>query len=276
MRNLLILIAKYGSTLLFLFLELVCFFLIINFNKSQGEIFLHSANLLSGKVNQQTQKISDFLRLEAENDSLLTENARLLETIINFRIHDQENNFEAFENKDSLAIYKFIPARICNKTTHLRNNYITLCSGKNDSIIEGMGVISNTGIVGIVNNVTDNYAQAITILHSQSRISAALKSSQYHGTLIWEGSEANKLSLITLPKYAEISVGDTIVTSGYSTVFPAGVPVGKVLNYSIDGGGDNYKVDVELFNNLNKLSYVYVINFPEKEEKEQVEISDGN
>ncbi len=271
MRNLLLLIARFGSTILFVFLEVICFFLIINYNRSQKEIWAHSANLFTGSVNSKVQSTSDYFYLESVNDSLLTENAKLLAEIINYRIYSKNNEYQDFETQDSiLQEYDFVPSRICGKTVNLRNNYITLCRGAKDSIQAGMGVISSDGIVGIVKNVSDNYAQVMTILHGQSQISSSIMSNDFHGTLVWEGEDARKMSLITLPKHAKIAYGDTIVTSGYSTVFPFGIQIGTISDFEIDGGGNSYKVDIDLFNDISNLSHVYVVKSKFVEEKEEI------
>lgn len=276
MQNLIQLFLKYGNAILFLFLEFICFFLIINFNKSQNEIFLHSANLFSGKVNEEVQKTQDYFTLNAQNDSLLRENAKLLQTIINFRVFDKSNSFQQYESKDSIVDYELSPSRICGKTIHLRNNHITLCKGAKNGIKKGMGVISSKGIVGIVKEVSDNYAHVITILHSQSKISASLLNRDFHGTLIWNTGDPQILRLITLPKHANVAIGDTLVTSGYSTVFPYGLPIGSVETFDFDQGGNYYDVSIRLFNNISNISHVYLVNFITKEEKEVFETINEN
>ena len=246
--------------------------MIIKYNQSQKEIWSHSANLMTGSLNQRVQNATDYYELSNINDSLLTENAKLLQSIINYRIYSKENQFQQFETLDSTLLeYDFIPSRICGKTIKLRNNHITLCKGTKDSIQVGMGVVSSDGIVGIVKNVSENYAQVMTILHSQSRISAAIMSNDFHGTLIWEGDDPLKMSLITLPKHAKISLGDTIVTSGYSTIYPFGIQIGTISEYSIDGGGNSYKVDIDLFNDISKLSHVYVVKAKHSVEKVEIQ-----
>lgn len=272
MRNLLILIAKHGSTITFLLLELICFYILINYNQSQKEIWSHSANLFSGSVNERVQNTSDYFTLESVNDSLLVENAKLLQTIINYRVQSKENSFQAFETQDSIIQgYTFIPARITNKSTNLRNNHITLNKGLKDSIRIGMGVISQEGIIGIVKNVSENYSVVMTILNGQSKISASIKSNDYHGTLVWPGKDTRKMKLMTLPRHAEIVVGDTIITSGYSTVFPYGIMIGKVNSFEIESGDDSYSIDIDLFNDLSKLSYAYIVDFKDQIEQKTIE-----
>ena len=272
MRNLLLLIAKYSSTILFILLEVICFYIIISFNKSQSEIWAHSANLFSGSVDERVQKTSDFFNLEAVNDSLLTENARLLETIINYRVFSKQNEFQEYEALDSTQLeYKFIPARITGKTINKRNNHITVNKGSLDSIKVGMGVISKDGLLGIVKSVSKNYSLVMTILHSQCRISAAIKNNDFHGTLIWDEMDPTIMKLTSIPKHAEIAIGDTIITSGYSTVFPYGIEIGTIQDFMVNRNEDAYSVIVKLFNDLPSETHAYLISSKDEEEKSKLE-----
>ena len=272
MRNLLLLLAKYSSTILFIILEVICFYIIISFNKSQSEIWVHSANLFSGSIDEKVENTSNFFRLEAVNDSLLTENARLLETIINYRVFSKKNQFQEYETLDSTQLeYKFTPARITGKTFNKRNNHITVNKGTKDSIRIGMGVISKAGILGIVKSVSENYALVMTVLHSQCRISAAIKNNDYHGTLVWDEMDPTTMQLKSIPKHAVLSVGDTIITSGYSTVFPYGIEIGTIQDFRVDRNEDSYSVIVQLFNDLPSETHAYLISSKDQKEKEKLE-----
>lgn len=268
MRNLIYLILRYSALILFLFLELISFILIINYNKSQKEIWAHSSNLLTGNVFDKVEGVQGFFDLQEVNDSLLAENAKLLETIINYRINSKDNYFQKFEELDTVNNYQLIPASICNKTINLRNNYMTLCKGKKDSIAVGMGVISNNGVVGIIKSVSKDFATVLLVLNSQSRISAKVTSKNYHGNLIWDDTDTRILSMLEVPKHAEIAIGDSISTSGYSTIFPPDIHIGKIKDYSLQGGSNNYKIKVEMKQDINALEYVYVIKYLKALEKD--------
>ena len=272
MRNLLLLLAKYSSTILFIILEVICFYIIVSFNKSQSEIWAHSANLFTGSVNEKVQNTTDFFNLEAVNDSLLTENAKLLETIINYRVFSKKNQFQEYETLDSTLLeYKFIPARITGKTFNKRNNHITINKGRKDSISAGMGVIGKEGLLGIVKSVSENYSLVMTVLHSQSRISAAIKNNDFHGTLIWDEMDPTVMKLTSIPKHADVAVGDTIITSGYSIIFPYGIEIGTIYDYVVDSNEDSYSVVVKLFNDLPSETHAYVISSKNRKEKSELE-----
>lgn len=272
MRNLLLLLAKYSSTILFIFLEVICFYIIISFNQSQSEIWAHSANLFSGSIDEKVQNTTNFFNLEAVNDSLLTENARLLETIINYRVFSKQNQFQEYESLDSTLLeYKFIPARITGKTVNKRNNHITVNKGTKDSIKVGMGVISKDGLLGIVKSSSEHYSLVMTVLHSQSRISAAIKNNDFHGTLIWDDMDPTTMQLTSIPKHANIAIGDTVITSGYSTVFPYGIEIGTIYDFTVNRNEDAYTVEVKLFNDLPSETHAYLISFKNQKEKVKLE-----
>ena len=271
MRNLLYLIFRYSAFLAFLTLEFISFYLIINYNKSQNEIWAHSANLLSGNVNERVQKVEDFVTLQQRNDSLLTENALLLQSILNFRIHSERNSFQSFENaSDSISNYSLIPSNVCAKTLHLRNNFLTLCKGEKDGIQSGMGVISKDGVVGIVKSTSTNYATVLLIINSQSRISAKILNKDYPGNLSWQSEDPTKMNLMDVPKHTDIEIGDTIVTSGYSISFPPLLPIGKIEYLNIIEGSNSYNIDVELAYDLSNIDKVYAVKFDEQEEKAKI------
>jgi len=223
-------------------------------------------------MQQRAQKVEDFLRQQELNDSLLTENAKLLETIINYRVFSDNNNFQKFETSDidSVRHYDLLPARVCAKTVNLRNNYLTLCSGKADGLDIGMGVISRDGVVGIVKNVSEQFSTVLLLINSQSRISAMIHNKGYHGNLLWSSSDIREMKLLDVPKHANVSIGDTIVTSGYSISFPPHIPIGRVTNFAILGGSNNYDIDVRLDYDLSQTETVYVIRYDEVMEKDSM------
>lgn len=273
MRNLLYLIFRFSAFLAFLVLEVICFYLIVNYNKSQGEIWAHSSNLLVGNISTRSQRVEDFFVLNQKNDSLLQENAKLLETILNFRMTSQNNAFQDFEKtlQDSTLDYQLIPANIISKTVHLRNNYLTLSKGKKDGLKVGMGVIGKNGVIGIIKSISNDFATVLMILNSQSRTSVKVLNKEYHGNLIWESSDPRRMNLKDVPRHANISKGDTIVTSGYSISYPAMIPVGIIDEINVVKGSNSYNIDVNLDYDLSNISYAYVVEFLKKEEKELIE-----
>ena len=270
MKNILLIFVKYGTHLLFVAFQIICFTLIINNNKEHREIYSNTKSIFFSNFNNKVDQLSDYLKLDAQNDSLVRENAKLMDIIINQRT---TTDIDTLSDTLLLQQYSFIPAEICNKTIHLRNNYFTLCVGSLDGVESMMGVISVEGIVGIVTKVSEHYSQVIPLLHSQSRISASVRGLDFFGNLVWTDSDPRVMTLEAIPKHAPVSIGDTIVTSGYSSIFPKDLPIGTITNFEVAKGSSNYLIDVNLFNDLNSLSYVYVVKNKLKEEQIELERS---
>ena len=269
MRNILIFLSKYNSLIVFLILQLVCLHLIINYNNKQREIFLYSYNLASGEVLNRYTKLLNYADLKDINSQLREENAVLLENIHNRKYM----HIADYIGNDSIADhYNVIPAVVCNKSIDKRNNRITIDRGRKAGIEKGMGVIDNHGIVGIVTAVNDNFASVIPLNNTVSRISAMVKNKEYFGILRWEPYDYRKSVLTTIPRHAEISVGDSIMTSGFSAVFPKGIFIGTIENIKVEQGSHFFNLTIDLVNDLYRIHNVYVIGNTRREERSEIEI----
>lgn len=270
MRNLLLLFIKYGGFVTFIILECICFYLIVNYNQTQKEIFINSTNLFAAKLNDQAQSIKKFTELKETSDSLRLENSQLLERIINLP-GVQLTPASLPERIDSSGDqYRLIPSDICNKTLYLNNNYFTLCKGLKDGIKKDMGVISIKGVVGKVSAVSDHYAKVTTVLNNQSSISAMIKRKSFFGSLVWDNNGLNTFSLQGIPKYAQIEIGDTVITSGYSTIFPKGIIIGTISEFNTTEAY-SYSIEVKTNTDLAALHTVYAIKNIMKEEQLSLE-----
>ncbi len=267
MKGLLFLLIKYGGIVLFVLFECIAFYLVINHNAEQRSIYANSTNVFSGYLNTQVTALEDFGELRGINDSLQLENAKLIEKIINLpgvQLTPVDIPFQKSFKSDQ---YKLIPTHICGKNTRLRNNYFTLCKGSKDGLYKDMGIISETGIIGRISEVSDHYALVITMLNIQSGISALIHDKSFAGTLIWDVDDTNEMTLTGIPKHAELMVGDTIITSGYSTVFPPGIMIGRIKSYELPPGDNNYRISVSLANDILDEKIIYAIDNKRKEEQ---------
>lgn len=266
MQNLVNFLIRYGYILLFLVLEAICFSLIIRYNQSQKEIWVNSSHLWSAGINDRSSQVKGYFQLSQENDSLRQANADLLEKNLNYKIYSKNNAYQAYINSDSLP-YQFIPAVISHKHTGYRNNFITIDKGSLHGIRPDMGVMTNDGIIGTVLHVGKYYSQVMLMFNSESQISANIKGQTYIGHLNWKHhSSYDKMTLSSIPKFTEVTVGDTVVTSGYSTIFPKGMMIGTVTAYDVVEGGSTYDIDVKLSNNIFDINYVYVIDYQYQQE----------
>ena len=172
--------------------------------------------------------------------------------------------------KEALAEYDLLKAKVINNSLTHVDNYITINKGENDGIRREMGVVDGNGVVGIVYLTSANYAVVIPILNSKSNISCKIKKSDYFGFLVWEGGSSQYAMVKDMPRHSLFSLGDTIVTSGHSAVFPAGIPIGTVEGIEDSHDGLSYLLNVKLFTDFARLNDVRVIT--KKEQEEQLEL----
>ena len=172
----------------------------------------------------------------------------------------------AKQNSVDSSQFKVVHAKVINNTYGKSKNNLTIKGGSKQGIVSEMGVITSNGIVGIVQNVSKNYATVISILNTNSKINAKFLKSDHFGTLEWDTKQPNIVQLVDVPRLAPVSVGDTIVTGGRSTIFPEGIKIGKVSSFDKDTSGNYFIVQITLFNDMTSLRHVYVIENTHKEE----------
>lgn len=262
MYNLFRFLVRYYLFFIFLLLEGLCFYLIYQNSKYHQAAFINMANNANGKAYQTVSGITDYFYLRQMADSLVVENAKL-----HARLAESTNdpNMSTVKLTDTVSrkleqVYTYIPAKVIHNSVNLSANYLYINRGKRQGITPQMGVISPSGVVGQVVTVTDDYAAVMSLLNKNFKVSAKLKSSNYFGTLSWEGKNTSLAKLKEIPKHVKVNVGDTIVTSGYSELFPENVMVGKISHVNAEPEENFLDIDVKLSTNMNNISYVYVIN----------------
>ena len=275
MRNLINFLLKYNYWFLFVILEVASFVLLFRFNNYQQSAYFTSANTVVGAVYEVSGGISSYFHLKSVNEDLLARN-RLLE--------EQINNLEkALKERqlDSIAVnsirkmpqkdYQLFKARVIKNSLNLADNYITLDKGSSSGIHSEMGVVDGNGIVGIVYETSPSYSVVISVLNSKSNISCKIVGSDYFGYLKWEHGDSRYAYLKDLPRHAEFNLGDTVVTSGFSTVFPEGIMVGTVDDMSDSHDGLSYLLKIKLATDFGKLSDVRVIARNGQQEQKELE-----
>lgn len=275
MRNLLDFFLKYNNWFLFILLEVISFALLFRFNNYQGSVFFTSSNYMAGAVYETANSVTGHFHLKAINDDLAQKNVelelqmeRLLEKLTELT-HDS-SGIERMR-KESLSGYDIFKAKVVNNTLTHADNYITLDKGEKDGIRSEMGVVDGNGVVGIVYMTSDHYSVVIPVLNSKSSISCKIKNSDYFGFLKWDGGASNYATVKDMPRHSLFSLGDTIVTSGHSAVFPSGIPVGTVEDISDSHDGLSYLLKVRLFTDFGKLNDVRVIAKKTQEEQLRLE-----
>lgn len=271
MRNLLNFLVKYNYWFLFILLEVASFVLLFRFNRYQQSVFFTSANAVAGKLYEVTGSIAAYFHLKETNEDLLDHNIRLEQRVAQLEraLLDARSDTTLYHSLDSVPrdhSYSLYKARIIKNSLNRLDNYLTLDKGSADSIRPEMGVVSANGVVGIVYKTTPHYALVISLLNSKSSLSCKIQGSDYFGYLKWEGGDSQYAYLRDLPRHAEFSVGDTVVTSGYSAVFPPGLLVGYIDEMSDSHDGLSYLLKIRLATDFGRVSDVRVIanhNLPE-------------
>ncbi len=270
MGNLINAFLRYGGWFLFIFLEFLCFYLIVQNNEQQGEIYSNSRSFFVGSIFNKYNDVAQFWNLSAVADSLARENARLYEKLDNAKyINNLFRDTVVLEDVE--LQYNYLTARVINNSINNNNNYLTLNKGSKQGLKPLMGVYSPTGIVGITKSVSNHYAIVNSILNRQTRISASVKRNDYFGSLVWKGSNPKIVDLEDIPKHANLVIGDTIQTSGFSTMFPPGLMIGKIDTFWLQDGSNYYNIKVKLTNDLAKVKSVYVVENLMKIEQEKLE-----
>ena len=273
MRNLIEFLFRNGVFLVFIGLEVLCFRLVVRHNQEQSEIYHSTSAAINGAINKRLGSISRYWKLNSVNDSLRIENARLKEELIR-RIATRATTSPApgIASDDSVRVaYEVIPTRVLQNSIGSRNNYITLDKGRIDGIAEGMGVASSNCPVGIVVGVSKRFSRVMSILHGNTMLSATIKGKGYFGSLVWRGFNPRKMELEAVPKHARLYVGDTVVTSGYSQIFPPDLVIGTIDTFWLPRGSNFYNVVVTLNGDLGNLQTAYVYSNYQKQELEQLE-----
>lgn len=274
MKNLLNFFLKYNYWFLLVFLEVISFTLLFRFNNYQGSAFFTSANAMVGSLYQVAHNVTGYFHLKTINHELVQRNVELelqLQQACQALAQTTGDSTHWVRMKEeALADYDIYPASVINNSITHADNYITLDKGEADGIRSEMGVVNGNGVVGIVYLTSPHYSIVIPVLNSKSSISCKIQRSDYFGFLKWDGGSSAYAIVKDMPRHSLFSLGDTIVTSGHSAVFPAGIPVGTVDDMKDSHDGLSYLLRVKLFTDFARLNDVRVI--AHKGQKEQMEL----
>ena len=264
MRNLLDFLAKYSYWLLFVLLEAISFVLLFRFNSYQGSVWFSSANIVAGKIYDTSSKIESYFQLSKINEQLTQRNLYLEQRLAKLERDLGDSAADTAMNKSlllqSLHPYRLIPAKVVGMSWNRRDNLLTINKGEDDGVKKDMGVVCGTGVVGIVYLTSAHYAIVIPVLNSQSNISCIIQGRGYFGYLHWIGGSISEAYVDDVPRHAHFKLYENVVTSGYSSVFPAGVMVGKILHVYNSTDQMSYRLKVELATDFGKLRDVCVID----------------
>ncbi len=270
MRTLFDFIVRFNYFLIFLILEAFSFFFVIRNHNYQRTGFLNSAGVVTGNIYNTYFRFSEYLNLGKVNEDLKNENARLREQLQAFELALFPN--EEICDTNGNVLYEYIPVKAINFSTNRINNFITLNKGSKDGIAKDMGVITDKGVVGIINKVSGNFSTAMSVLHKDCRVSVKIKRFNYPGTLEWTGGSPSEAQLIGIPQHLPLAKGDSVLTSGFSAIFPENLPVGVISDFYIDQGSSFYTVVVQLSGSHETLQFAYVVNNRYQTEQRELEM----
>ena len=264
MKNLLEFLRRYHHWFLFVLLEALSMVLLFQYNSYQGSVWFSSANTVMGHIYEWTSTFESFFKLGKANEELMMRNYYLERQVTQLRrlYGDATRRTDPKEQRelDYLGQYKLVPAKVVSSELNRSDNLMTINKGKADGIEEGMGVACGQGIVGVTYLTSDHYSVVIPVLNrNSSRISCAIRGHQYFGVLRWYGGDAGHAFVEDIPRHARFKRGDWVETNGYSSIFPAGVLVGQIVEVYNSRDGLSYKLKVRLSTDFGNLRDVVVI-----------------
>ncbi len=267
MNSLLRFLLRYHIVFLFVILEGISLVLISTDSIYQHYRLVSAVRGFSGSVHSYFDGLNNYFELREQNDILARENLELRRKIASLPTPVVvPNNLDTSRHGQ----YTYVGAVVVNNSVNKQHNFITIKAGLDEGVKPEMGVISSNGIVGVVKSCSPHYSTVISLLNTDLRISAKLSRTGYFGSFAWDGIDPDVIILSEIPQHADISIGDSVVTSGYSSIFPEGILLGFVQDFD-KKGGNFYRISVKLAGDFHKLNYVYIINNTQSDEQNQLE-----
>lgn len=271
MGRLFLFIYQYRSFFTFFVLEVICIWFLIQNNQYQGAAFFNSSNSLVAGINSRAQNFRDFLSLRKTNEFLAEENALLKRKLEQRNQSLYQLNVREIDDAAIVNRFDFISARVVNNSVHHFKNHLTLNKGSKDGILPAMAVINGAGVIGKVKSVSDHFSVVSSILNIDVMTSVQLKRTSHFGTVQWNGSDPEKITLLYVPRHVQPIVGDTIITSGYNSIYPEGILVGTIAEVKLKSEALFYDLQVKLAPDFRSLTYVAVVKSNLKIEQDGLE-----
>lgn len=269
MQQIINFVLRYKSFLLYIFLLTISLAFTIQSHSYHQSQFFNSSNWISGSIYESAHGITSYFGLSEENRKLVAENKRLQSLLFNKNAPDSVA-------LDTTRNYSIITGRVIKNSFVDQRNYITLDKGEMDGVKRDMGVITASGILGIVENTSNRFATVQSILNEKSNINAKIKNTNHFGSLIWDTKAYDVVQLIDIPRFVQLTVGDTIVTGAMSSIFPENIPIGTIKKFDLNTAQSFYSIDIALFNDMTNIKNIYIVNNVNKEEIEQLESETAN
>ena len=231
--------------------------MIINMGTFQSSIFQRTVLNITSVFYEKIDNVTNYFSLKKINEDLSEKNSILQQRVSNLEDFIARKNYESTLYEDTIV--KIMPAKVVNQTIDKINNYLIINKGIKDGVQENMGIISTEGVVGVVQSVSTNYAEVISILNSKLNISGKLKKSGYLCSVFWSGNSPYTGSVINIPEHITVEVGDTVVTSGYSSIFPENIVIGTVKSVSLNPSTAWNDLQIKYAVDFTTLHYVNIV-----------------
>lgn len=261
---------KYSRLILLVALLGASFVLIYVNNNYQRVVMFGAANRVAGSVNEKYAEIDAYFHLREQNEMLARENAGLRARLL-------QDQYKVFSGKQAVndtvykQVYFYIPAQVINNSVDKANNYITLNVGTRHGLHSDMGVISPLGAVGVVKTVSKDYAVCMSLLHRKTALKAQIRGTREFGSLSWQSTRPDELTLSFIPSHVKVNAGDTVETTSYSSLFPEGVPIGTISSFESDADEGYLNLKITPMQSFTSLSRVYVVDYTGKAEQDSLE-----
>lgn len=260
MQQIINFLLRYRNFLLYIFLMIVAIGFTIQSHSYHQSTFFNSSSWITGNIYETSFDITSYFDLRKENNKLVDENQRLRLLLFN-----KKDSLET-ELDSTQMTYTITSGQVIKNSYANQRNYITINKGEKDSVKPDMGVITSEGILGIVENVSNENATVQSILNERSNINAKLKNTNHFGSLVWNAETYNTVQLIDIPRLVPLVVGDTIVTGAMSSIFPENIPIGTIKQFDLDKAKSFWRIEVSLFNDMTNIKNVYIIFNTNREE----------
>lgn len=261
MRNLLELINKHNHLVFFILLEVFALSLIIQNSNFHRAAFINSTNGVTANSFAAISNMKEYLSLKKTNEMLLLENAKL-KSLISYQTNDSLSSSDP---------HQFITATVINNSVTKANNYLTLDKGEIDGVKKGMGVVTENGVIGIIKATSHRFSTVLSILHSQSKVSVVIKKNNHFGSLQWDGKNYKKARINDIPSHVDLAIGDTIITSGFSFIFPSKTKLGIISEIDTEVDDKFHQIKMTFIENLKQIKYVTICKSLNKDEKIKLE-----
>ena len=270
MQNLIVFLWRHNFLFIFLLLEALSLLLVVNNNYYQRRVMINTTNDITGTILSSVDEITAYIALKNANQILSEENARLSNRLPSAFMRTDTAQFFV---GDSLfrQQYQYESATVISNSVNRSYNYMKINKGRRHGLRPDMAVLAPNGVAGQIIEVSQNFSSVMSMLNSNTRINAKLKNSKQTGSLSWPGHNYRLGKLVDIPSHVSIHLGDTVVTSGYSHIFPEGQMLGTVQEFSPAPGDNFWEVKIRFSVDYNSLQYVYVVKNLMRDELLQLE-----